>query len=175
MDCKNVTVHAGETMPAENIWEAVYCLNAERIGHGLTLVERDGDLLPKFRDRRIGVEMCPSSNYQIVGFKDNYYPDQNLSDYPLRKYMDEKIRVTVNTDDPGMSRTNVTNELLKAARLTRGGLSLWDILSLLYNSFEMAFLPYREKMKLLNEMNLKVKDWLDANIVKIENGCIYEE
>ena len=175
MDCKNVTVHAGETMPAENIWEAVYCLNAERIGHGLTLVERDGDLLPKFRDRRIGVEMCPSSNYQIVGFKDNYYPDQNLPDYPLRKYMDEKIRVTVNTDDPGMSRTNITNELLKAARLTRGGLSLWDILSLLYNSFEMAFLPYGEKMKLLNEMNLKVKDWLDANIVKIENGCIYEE
>lgn len=175
MDCKNVTVHAGETMPAENIWEAVYCLNAERIGHGLTLVERDGDLLPKFRDRRIGVEMCPSSNYQIVGFKDNYYPDQNLPDYPLRKYMDEKIRVTVNTDDPGMSRTNMTNELLKAARLTRGGLSLWDILSLLYNSFEMAFLPYGEKIKLLNDMNLNVKDWLDANIVKIENGCIYEK
>lgn len=83
--------------------------------------------------------------------------------------------MTVNTDDPGMSRTNITNELLKAARLTRGGLSLWDILSLLYNSFEMAFLPYREKMKLLNEMNLKVKDWLDDNIVKIEKGCIYEE
>ena len=175
MDCKNVTVHAGETMPAESIWEAVYYLNAERIGHGLTLVERDGDLLPKFRDRRIGVEMCPSSNYQIVGFKDNYYPDQDLPDYPLRKYMDEKIRVTVNTDDPGMSRTDITNELLKAARLTRGGLSLWDILSLLYSSFEMAFLPYGEKMKLLNDMNLKVKDWLDAYIVKIENGCICEE
>ena len=162
-------------MPAENIWEAVYCLNAERIGHGLTLVERENDLMPKFRDRRIGIEMCPSSNYQIVGFKDNYYADQDLPEYPLRKYMDNKLRVCINTDDPGMSRTDITNEYLKAARLTRGGLSVWEILGLLYNSFDLAFLPYNEKMKLLNDMNQQVKNWLDVNVSKIENGTIYEK
>lgn len=174
-DCKNVTVHAGETMPAENIWEAVYCLNAERIGHGLTLEDRENDLMPKFRDRRIGIEMCPSSNYQIVGFKDNYYADQGLPEYPLRKYMENKLRVCINTDDPGMSRTDMTNELLKAARLTRGGLSLWEIFGLLYNSFDLAFLPYDKKIKLLNDMNLQVKNWLDVNVLKIESGTIYEK
>ena len=174
-DCKNVTVHAGETMPADNIWEAVYCLNAERIGHGLTLEEREFDLMPKFRDRRIGIEMCPSSNYQIVGFRDNYYADQDLPEYPLRKYMENGLRVCVNTDDPGMSRTDITNEYLKAARLTRGGLSLWEIFGLLYNSFNLAFLPYDEKIKLLNDMNQQVKNWLDVNVSKIENGTIYEK
>lgn len=174
-DCKNVTVHAGETMPADNIWEAVYCLNAERIGHGLTLVERENDLMPKFRDRRIGIEMCPSSNYQIVGFKDNYYADQNLPEYPLREYMENRLRVCINTDDPGMSRTDMTNELLKAARLTPSGLSLWEIFGLLYNSFDLAFLPYDEKIKLLNDMNQQVKNWLDVYIAKIENGTIYEK
>lgn len=174
-DCLNVTVHAGETMPVENIWQAVYDLNAERIGHGLTLVERMDDLAKKFRDRRIGIEMCPSSNYQIVGYKDNYFPEQTYSEYPLKRYMENHLRVCVNTDDPGISRTNITNELLKAARLTRGGLSLWDVFSLLYNSFDLAFLPYDNKIELLNDMNAEMKRWLDLNIRKIENGCIYEE
>ena len=89
--------------------------------------------------------------------------------------MENGLRVCVNTDDPGMSRTDITNEYLKAARLTRGGLSLWEIFGLLYNSFNLAFLPYDEKIKLLNDMNQQVKNWLDVNVSKIENGTIYEK
>lgn len=174
-DCLNVTVHAGETMPAQNIWEAVYCLNAERIGHGLTLIDRREDLIPKFRDRRIGIEMCPSSNYQVVGYTDNYYNQEGLKNYPLRDYLDNKLLVCINTDNPGISRTDMVQELLKAARLTRNGLSIWDILALLYNSFHLAFLPYNEKLQLLNNMNNEVKLWLDKNLNRIENGTIYEE
>lgn len=179
-DCLSITIHAGETMPVENIWEAVYALSAERVGHGLKLKD-NSSLRDKFRDRRIGVEMCPSSNYQIVGFMDNYYPDQSLDgksiscasfEYPLKMYMEKNLRVCINTDDPGISRTNITNELLRAARLTRGGLSLWEIFSLLYNGFDLAFLPYNKKLDLLNEMNGLVKAWLDCNISKIENEVV---
>jgi len=172
--CLNITIHAGETMDVDSIWQAVYCLNAERIGHGLTL-EKNQSLMEKFRDRRIGIEMCPSSNFQTVGFVDNYYGEMNeaygraLRTYPLQKYLNAGLRVCVNTDDPGISRTNITNELLKAARLTRGGLSLWEILALLYNSFDLAFLPYKEKRDLLQDANEKVKLWISENIRDVEN------
>lgn len=178
-DCLSITIHAGETMPVNNIWEAVYSLNAERVGHALKLKDDTGPLLAKFRDRRIGVELCPSSNYQIVGFEDNYYPGQTIDgesmahpkfQYPLKKYMEEHIRVCVNTDDPGISRTNISNEILRAARLSRGGLSLWQVFSLLYNSFDLAFLPYTEKLDLLSRMNMCVRDWLDKNISRIEQA-----
>lgn len=174
-DCLNITIHAGETMPVDKIWQAVYYLNAERIGHGLTLIKDQEKLMKKFRERRIGIEMCPSSNYQVVGFRDNYYQDsllltkgRHLEPYPLKKYLQAHLRVSVNTDDPGISRTCMTKELLKAGRLTCEGLSLWEILSLLYNGFDTAFLPYDEKNRLLDEMNEKIRRWIEDNIKKIE-------
>lgn len=137
--CLNITIHAGEGMPSQNIWEAIYYLNAERVGHGLTLLDNK-DLTNKFLERGIGIEMCPSSNYQIVGFRDNYYSEtSNLKTYPLKKYLDTELRVSINTDDPGISRTNATYELHRAARLTPNGLSKWDILQLICNGFRTAF------------------------------------
>ena len=149
-ECYNITIHAGENVESESIWQAVYCLNAERIGHGLSLIER-ADLMNKFLERGIGIEMCPSSNFQIVGFKDNYYPEETSSQnrYPLKNYLDLELRVSVNTDDPGISRTNITYELLRAARMTEGGLSKWDILQLLCNGFRTAFYPYDKKRELI--------------------------
>ena len=138
-------------MPCESIWQAVYHLNAERIGHGLTLRDRP-DLMNKFLERGIGIEMCPSSNAQIVGFQDNYLPDTGLQEYPLKKYLDAELLVSVNTDDPGISRTSATNELHKAARLTKGGLSKWEILQLLCNAFRTAFYPYKQKKALIRRV-----------------------
>lgn len=150
-DCLNITIHAGEDMPSENIWEAVYYLNAERIGHGLTLTE-NRDLMIKFLERGIGIEMCPSSNYQIVGYRDNYFPEtSHFPTYPLAKYLSKELKVSINTDDPGISRTNSTNELLRAARLTQGGLSKWDILQLICNGFRTAFYPYEQKKGLIRK------------------------
>jgi adenosine deaminase len=150
-ECRNITIHAGETLPAESIWEAVYYLNAERIGHGLTL-KNNVSLINKFLERKIGIEMCPSSNYQIKGFKDNYIPESYYEGvYPLKEYLDRELRVCVNTDNPGISRTSFTNELHRAARLTPGGLSLWDIFQLIHNGFLLAFYPYAEKKKMIKE------------------------
>ena len=146
--CMHFTIHAGETDDVGSIWEAVYHLNAERIGHGLTLKDNP-DLLEKFRDRNIAIEMCPSSNFQIVGFQDNYLPATvRLATYPLKGYLEEGLRVTVNTDNLGISRTDFTNELHRGARLTPGGLSIWDMLLLIRNGFKAAFSrrPLRQKM-----------------------------
>lgn len=174
--CANITIHAGETKEVKNVWEAVYRLNAERIGHGLTLKDNE-ELCKKFLERRIGIEMCPSSNYQIVGFRDNYFPKQwkreDLEIYPLKKYLDEELRVCLNTDDPGISRTDITQEYLKAGRLTEGGLSLWNVLLLCYNGFSLAFYPYKEKKKMLSWINSLVYEWVknqNANIDKLLRG-----
>ena len=85
--------------------------------------------MEKFLDRGIGIEMCPSSNFQIVGYKDNYYKEETkrFKDYPLKIYLDRELKVNINTDNPGISRTDMNEEYLKAARLTPGGLSKWDL------------------------------------------------
>ena len=148
-DCVQITIHAGETEPADSIWDAVYGLNADRIGHGLTLIDRK-DLLMKFLDRNIAVEMCPSSNFQIRGYRDYWLPGTSkASEYPLGQYLDSGLRVSVNTDDPGISRTNLDREYLKAARMTMGGLSKWDVIKLVYNGFVSAFASYETRRTLL--------------------------
>ncbi len=144
--CMGVTIHAGETMPSQSIWEAVYHLSAERIGHGLTLVERQ-DLLTKVRDRRIGVELCPSSNMQIAGYR--YGREERDMNYPLREFLDQELRVSVSTDNPGISLTTPGRELYKAALLTPGGLTLLDILQLVKNGISSSFLSHSEKKNVM--------------------------
>lgn len=139
----NITIHAGETESVQNIWEAVYELNADRIGHGLTLNE-DAKLKSRILNRKISIEMCPSSNTQIVRFD----PDSQKK-YPLKQYLDEGLRVTVNTDNPGISRTSLSREYYRAAALSPGGLSQWEILRIIRNGFRGAFLPFPERQKLL--------------------------
>jgi len=154
--CMHFTIHAGETEEVGSIWEAVYHLNAERIGHGLTLKDNP-DLLEKFRDRNIAIEMCPSSNFQIVGFQDNYLPSTaRLAAYPLKEYLDKGLRITVNTDNPGISRTDFTNELHRAARLTSGGLSIWDMLLLIRNGFKAAFSKRLLRQRMLREAESEI-------------------
>ena len=147
--CAQLTIHAGETDDASSIWEAVYLLGADRIGHGLTLNDKP-ELLQRFIDRRITLEMCPSSNFQIVGFRDNFVSESvYAAKYPLKDYLEKGLKVTVNTDNPGISRTGFTRELHRAARLTPGGLSIWEILQLIRNSFRAAFVPHRLRKELI--------------------------
>jgi adenosine deaminase len=162
--CVHFTIHAGEDRPVAGIWEAVYLLNAERIGHGLTLKD-DKRLKNRFRDRNIVLEMCPSSNFQIAGFRDNFFPQTaDRPEYPLKEYLDQGLKVTVNTDNPGISRTGFTQELHRACRLTPHGLSMWEILSLLRNSFKAIFADRNLKQQLLKEAEAEVltllNNWL---------------
>lgn len=139
-ECLHVTIHAGEDQPVENIWEAVYELNTDRVGHGLTLIENEV-LLKRFRDRNIFIELCPSSNFQIC--------DYNLRSktYPLREYMTKGLKVTLNTDNPGISRTTITKEYQFMSEYA--GLSKIEVLQLLRNSFQAVFLPKDEKKSLM--------------------------
>jgi adenosine deaminase len=143
-----VTIHAGEGLPADSIWQAVYELHADRVGHGLTLVDAP-ELLGRFRDRRIALEMCPSSNFQIVGYRDHLRGSGPHRSYPLRRYLDEGLHVTVNTDDPGISRTDLGREYLQAAALTPGGLTRWEILRLVRNGFRAAFCDHETRRQRL--------------------------
>ncbi len=160
-ECMHFTIHAGEDNSADSIWQAVYYLNAERIGHGLSLKDYPA-LVKKILDRNIALEMCPSSNFQIVGFKDNYIPSSKNTNgvYPLKEYLDQGIKVTVNTDNPGISDTDFSSELHRACRLTPDGLSLWEILSIVRNSFKASFASRHLKHELLKKAEGKIVDLL---------------
>lgn len=155
--CLRITIHAGETESAENIWEAVYHLSADRIGHGLKLTEHP-ELLKRFVDKHIGIEMCPSSNDQIVGFRVGFRNEP----YPLKDYMNAGLKVSLNTDNAGISRTTLSNEFLKAAELC-GGLSLWECLVLIRNSLITAFIDAKTQKQLLNTFENDIHDWCLAN------------
>lgn len=96
------TIHAGEAAGFTSVETAVE-YGAVRIGHGVRSVESE-DLLKKLSDKGIALELCPTSNLNT-----NIYRD--ISEYPIRKLMDEGITVTVNTDNMTVSNTNIKKEL----------------------------------------------------------------
>jgi len=150
-DCLPITIHAGEGTSSEKIWEAVYRLHADRVGHGLTLAD-DDKLLQRFRDRGICIELCPTSNDEVVGYgKDRLYP--------LRDYWRRGVSLALCTDNPGISRTDATGELFKAAEFCPE-LSLWDALAIIKQGFSHAFLTANEREKIVKEVDRKIYDWV---------------
>jgi adenosine deaminase len=144
-ECLPITIHAGEGESAKNIWQATYHLHADRIGHGLTLASHSA-LLARFRDRGICLELCPTSNREVVGFRDPLIPASvDYPIYPLRQFLEQGLSVTLCTDNPGISRTTLTDEYLTAARMCEKGLSQWEALALIRQSFVHAFLPSAER------------------------------
>ena len=98
----HVTIHAGEWGPARNIKEAIEELGAERIGHGVRVLE-DENIAALARERNTAFEVCVTSNYQsgVV---------ESLEAHPLVKMFENGINVTINTDDPSISRITLSNE-----------------------------------------------------------------
>jgi adenosine deaminase len=153
--CLPITIHAGEGEKADSIWKAAYHLHADRIGHGLTIND-NANLAQRFRDRNICLELCPSSNREVVGFKDPAYPQtQQLPTYPLLPlWRDKGLPLTLCTDNPGISRTSLANEYLVAARMTGNKLSQWDALAMIKQGFVHAFLPAQQKEQLLKAVDV---------------------
>jgi len=135
----HLTAHAGETAGPESIWGAMN-LRAERIGHGLTACQ-DTDLMQELAERQIPIEVCVTSNV-----KTGVCP--NLADHPVRRYFDEGLMVTINTDDPAMFETSLSKEY----QLLQENFSFSDdhLRELARNSFEAAFLPAEKKLEFLN-------------------------
>ena len=152
-DCIHITIHAGETESVENVWQAVYHLSADRIGHGLKL-RHNPVLMSRFADKRIGIEMCPSSNDQIVGFRD---PQSDDAPYPLLEYLKKGLRVTINTDNCGISRTTLTDEFIKASVLSKN-LSVWQCLALIRNSICVSFAPLSVHTQLMRSFEDEILD-----------------
>ncbi len=133
-----VTVHAGEGDGADSIREAVHLCGADRIGHGTRLRE-DPALLNYVRDRRIPLEVCPTSNVQTR-------VAATFAEHPLRAYFDADVVVTVNTDNRLMSGVSLTEEYRRCAEHL--GFSLAELGALSLAAFEHAFVPWPERKKL---------------------------
>src|SRR5512143_2850836 len=98
----HVTIHAGEWGPAANVKEAIEELGAERIGHGVRVLEEEA-ITALARERNTAFEVCVTSNYQsgVV---------ESLESHPLMKMFEHGINVTINTDDPSISRITLSHE-----------------------------------------------------------------
>ena len=135
-----VTVHAGEGYGVDSIRQAVHDCGANRIGHGTRLFE-DTSLLQYVNDRRIALEMCPTSNVQTGAVK-------SYADHPFRDYFAKGLNVTLNTDNRLMSGTTLTDEYVHAAN--EMGFSMSDLALVALNGFASAFLPWEERIALID-------------------------
>lgn len=136
--------HAGETDGPQSIWEAITHLGAERIGHGVRCLE-DPELVAHLRERRIPLEVCPTSNLRlsVVG---------SYAEHPLRRLLDEGLIVTLNSDDPPMFNTTLRGEYLVA--LTQLGLSPAEVVDVARAGVRASFLPPHRQQELLDEIDL---------------------
>jgi adenosine deaminase len=147
----HITIHAGEGFGLPSIWEAVQECGAERLGHGVRIVDdikigdtgsvRLGRLAAYVRDRRIPLEMCPTSNVQTGAAP-------SIEAHPLRLLRQLSFRVTVNTDNRLMSQVTLSSEFHLLAREFGYGWS--DIEWLTVNAMKSAFAGFDERLHLIN-------------------------
>ena len=133
-----VTVHAGEGDGARSIHEAVHRCGANRIGHGTRLRE-DASLERYIVDRRIALEVCPTSNVQTRVV-------DRFAEHPMVRYAELGALVTINTDNTMMSGVTLTDEYVSCAEHLGWTLSMLGTMSL--NAFDASFLAYTERTAL---------------------------
>jgi adenosine deaminase len=147
----HITIHAGEGFGLPSIWEALQWCGAERLGHGVRIIDdvqvgpdgtaTMGRLASYVRDRRIPLEMCPTSNVQTgaVG---------SIKDHPIGLLRELSFRVTVNTDNRLMSGVSLSSEFHVLTEAFGYG---WrDIEWLTINAMKSAFAPFDERLKIIN-------------------------
>lgn len=145
------TIHAGEAFGLPSIWEALQFCGAERLGHGVRIVDdislddagtaRLGRLAAYVRDRRIPLELCPTSNV-------NTGVCPSIADHPIGLLRRLRFRVTVNTDNRLMSDTSMTNEFRQLVDAFGWGLD--DLEWLTINAMKSAFAPFDERLRIIN-------------------------
>ncbi len=151
----NITIHAGEAYGPESIHQAIHYCGTHRIGHGTRLVE-DGDLLNYVNDHRIPLEICLTSNFHTKAVP-------NIKSHPIDFYIDYGLRVTLNTDNRVISNTTLTDEYMLAVE--KLGLDYPTIKYIILNGFKSAFLPYKEKVRMVNDA-LKEIDEIELTELK---------
>jgi adenosine deaminase len=147
------TIHAGEAFGLPSIWEAIQWCGADRLGHGVRIVDDitvvdDGaatlGLLSAYvRDRRIPLEMCPSSNIQTGAA-------ESVAAHPISLLKQLRFRVTVNTDNRLMSGTSMSREM--QLLVDEAGWTLADLRWVTINAMKSAFLPFDERLELIEHV-----------------------
>lgn len=146
------TIHAGEAFGLPSIWEAIQWCGAERLGHGVRIVDdidasetdpKLGRLAAFVRDRRIPLEMCPSSNIQTGAA-------ESIAAHPITMLKDLRFRVTLNTDNRLMSDTSMSWEMQQL--VDEAGWDLDDLRWVTVNAMKSAFLPFEQRLALINDV-----------------------
>jgi adenosine deaminase len=142
------TIHAGEAFGLPSIWEAIQWCGADRLGHGVRIVDDiDGDNLGRLaqyvRDKRIPLEMCPSSNVQTGAAR-------SVAEHPIGLLRRLYFRVTVNTDNRLMSGTSMSREMMLLADAFGYGWA--DLQWFTINAMKSAFIPFDERLALINDV-----------------------
>jgi adenosine deaminase len=149
----HITIHAGEAFGLPSIWEALQWCNAERLGHGVRIVDditldpegnaHLGRLAAFVRDRRIPLEMCPTSNVN-TGVCDT------VAEHPIGLLAKLKFRVTVNTDNRLMSDVTLSGEM--AALVDAFGYGWAELEWLTINAMKSAFWPFEKRLAIIDEV-----------------------
>lgn len=149
----HITIHAGEAFGLPSIAEALSYCGAERLGHGVRLVEDIvvrpdgtavlGRLADYVRDRRVPLEMCPTSNVDTGAAP-------GLAEHPIGLLMDLRFRVTVNTDNRLMSGVRLSDEFLRLSAVFGVGLDRMEWLTV--NAMKSAFAHFDERIRLIDEV-----------------------
>ena len=149
----HITIHAGESFGLPSIWEALQWCGAERLGHGVRIVDditvRDdgsvalGRLATFVRDRRVPLEMCPTSNVH-TGAADS------IATHPIDLLRRLRYRVTVNTDNRLMSGVTLSSEF--AALDEAFGIGLGEMEWLTINAMKSGFAPFDERLRIIGEV-----------------------
>ena len=143
----HVTVHAGEWGPAENIRDAIENLGAERIGHGVKVAD-DANVKALAKERDTVFEVCVTSNFQS-----GVVPE--LKDHPLPRMIEDGLKVTINTDDPSVSRITLTREYQEIH--TELGVSLDKIKQSILLAAKSSFLNDEDKAELVDLVTKELK------------------
>jgi adenosine deaminase len=149
----HITIHAGESFGLPSIWEAIQICGAERLGHGVRIVDditvrADGSVhlgrLATFvRDRRIPLEMCPTSNVHTGAAA-------SVAEHPIDLLRRLRFRVTLNTDNRLMSGVTLSSEF--GALDFAFGIGLGEMEWLTINALKSAFAPFDERLRIINEV-----------------------
>ena len=135
----HIAIHAGEWGGPDNVADAILYLGADRIGHGVRVLE-DPRVTVLARDRNIPFEVCVTSNYQSGVI-------QALTVHPLPRMISLGLNATINTDDPSISQITLSDEYHTAVQDL--GLSLATLRERILAAARAAFLPEDEKLSLI--------------------------
>jgi adenosine deaminase len=143
------TIHAGEAFGLPSIWQAIQWCGADRLGHGVRIVDDIGPdnalgrLAAYVRDKRIPLELCPSSNVQTGAAA-------SIREHPIGLLRDLRFRVTVNTDNRLMSGTSMSREM--ALLVEAFGYGWAELQWFTVNAMKSAFIPFDERLALINDV-----------------------